>query len=115
MLSRGFYVAVNSPDALQKKIKYGIQAGLHYETSEHPLFIVEDPFSKIDQRKKLAELMFEGLDVPALYFMKSSSCIGYTLCFRAIVVSLLVKLHVFRLTLVRVEFESFLFMMDIPL
>ena len=63
-------------DALEKLVRYGISAGLRYEPSEHPLLIIEDPFSPLDQRKRIAELMFERLNFPAIYFVKSSSCIG---------------------------------------
>lgn len=63
-------------DALEKLIDYGITVGLRYKASEHPLLIVEDPFSFSEHRKKLAEVMFEKLGFPAIYFLKSSSCIG---------------------------------------
>lgn len=54
-----------------------MSSGLHYNAAEHPLFIVVDPFIYKEQRYKLAELAFEKLGFPAIYFMKSSSCIGY--------------------------------------
>lgn len=67
---------VTNYDALEKLLDYGITAGLRYKASEHPLLIVEQPFAFTEQRKKLAELMFEKLGFPAIYFLKSSSCIG---------------------------------------
>ena len=68
---------VTNYDALEKLLDYGLTAGLRYKASEHPLLIVEQPFAFTEQRKKLAELMFEKLGFPAIYFLKSSSCIGY--------------------------------------
>lgn len=55
-----------------------MSSGLHYNASEHPLFIVVDPFFYNEQLFKLTELAFEKLGFPAIYFMKSSSCIGYS-------------------------------------
>lgn len=37
-----------------------------------------DPFFYNEQLFKLTELAFEKLGFPAIYFMKSSSCIGYS-------------------------------------
>ncbi|KAK8825873.1 hypothetical protein WA577_001042 [Blastocystis sp. JDR] len=68
---------ISNYDAIEKLLDYGITAGLRYKASEHPLLIVEDPFSFAEQRMKLAELMFEKLGFPAIYFIKSSSCIGW--------------------------------------
>ena len=73
-----YYVGTNV-DALEKLIKYGVSVGLRYEPSEHPLLIVEDPFCFGDHRKRLAEIMFEKLGFPAIYFLKSAPCIGYPL------------------------------------
>lgn len=70
---------VTNFDALEKLLQYGVSSGLHYNASEHPLFIVVDPFFYNEQLFKLAELAFEKLGFPAIYFMKSSSCIGYSL------------------------------------
>ena len=72
----GRNAVVSNYDAIEKLLDYGITAGLRYKASEHPLLIVEDPFSFAEQRMKLAELMFEKLGFPAIYFIKSSSCIG---------------------------------------
>ena len=66
-------------DALEKLIRYGVSVGLRYEPTEHPLLIVEDPFSFTEHRKRLAEIMFEKIGFPAIYFMKSAPCIGYNL------------------------------------
>ena len=66
-------------DALEKLLQYGVSSGLHYNASEHPLFIVVDPFFYNEQLFKLTELAFEKLGFPAIYFMKSSSCIGFSL------------------------------------
>ena len=68
---------VTNFDALEKLLYYGVNSGLHYDATEHPLFIVVDPFFYKAQRCKLAELAFEKLGFPAVYFMESSSCIGY--------------------------------------
>lgn len=73
----GRNAVVSNYDAIEKLLDYGITAGLRYKASEHPLLIVEDPFSFAEQRMKLAELMFEKLGFPAIYFIKSSSCIGW--------------------------------------
>lgn len=70
------FTLVSNYDALEKLLDYGISAGLRYKASEHPLLIVEDPFSFSEHRWKLAEMMFEKLGFPAIYFLKSSSCIG---------------------------------------
>ena len=64
-------------DAIQELLNYGLSSKLRYKASEHPLLIVEDPFTSKDHRQKLAELMFEKLGFPAIYFLKSSSCIVY--------------------------------------
>ena len=70
---------ITNYDALEKLLNYGITSRLHYNATEHPLFIVEDPFSYKEQRLKFAELAFEKLGCPAIYAMKSSSCIGFSL------------------------------------
>ena len=79
MLTRVPLVLVTNYDALEKLLNYGIASRLHYNATEHPLFIVEDPFSYKEQRLKFAELAFEKLGCPAIYAMKSSSCIGFSL------------------------------------
>lgn len=67
---------VTNYDALEKLLDYGITAGLRYKAQEHPLLIVEEPYQSLDQRLKLAEILFEKLEFPAIYFMKSAPCIG---------------------------------------
>jgi len=62
-------------------LDFGITAGLRYKAPEHPLLIVEEPYETNEQRKKFAELLFEKLHFPAIYFLKSSSCIGFGLMF----------------------------------
>ena len=71
------YYLVTNYEALEKLLDFGITAGLRYKAPEHPLLIVEEPYETNEQRKKLAELLFEKLHFPAIYFLKSSSCIGF--------------------------------------
>lgn len=70
---------ITNYDALEKLLDFGITAGLRYKAPEHPLLIVEEPYETNEQRKKFAELLFEKLHFPAIYFLKSSSCIGFSL------------------------------------
>lgn len=67
--------AVTNYEALEKLLDYGITAGLRYRTTEHPLLVVEEPYESADQRRKFTELLFEKLHFPAIYYLKSSSCI----------------------------------------
>ena len=69
------YHVVTNYEALEKLLDYGITAGLRYRATEHPLLVVEDPYESAEQRKKLTELLFEKLHFPAIYYLKSSSCI----------------------------------------
>lgn len=105
-----FYEGTNV-DALEKLIKYGVTVGLRYEPTEHPLLIVEDPFCFGDHRKRLAEIMFEKLGFPAIYFLKSAPCIGYPLSPLLILASQWAKLLACLSISVPVAFALFPYMM----
>ena len=71
--------SITNYEALEKLLDYGITAGLRYRATEHPLLVVEEPYESAEQRKKLTELLFEKLHFPAIYYLKSSSCISFSL------------------------------------
>ena len=50
---------VTNFDALEKLLQYGVSSGLHYNASEHPLFIVVDPFFHYRTPDPEAEVWFE--------------------------------------------------------
>jgi actin-like protein 6A len=53
-------------DAMEAVWRHGLDS-IHCDPREHPMIMTEPPFSIMAQREKVAELMFEAFDVPALY------------------------------------------------
>jgi len=56
-------------DGMEAVWQYGFDS-LKCDPREHPALLSETPFSVMAQREKVAEVMFETFDVPALYLAR---------------------------------------------
>ena len=66
------YGAINQWDKVQKLWLNLIEGKLKFDTSEHPIVLTETHDVTKDDRNKLTELIFEGIQAPAFYVSPSS-------------------------------------------
>ncbi|XP_053550166.1 uncharacterized protein LOC128641657 [Bombina bombina] len=58
---------VTSWDDMEKIWKYMYDCELHLNSSERPVLLTEAPLNPLKNREKMAEIMFESFNVPAMY------------------------------------------------
>ncbi len=59
--------AIESWDAMEKIWNFTFFNDLRVNPAEHPVLLTEPPLNALSNREKMAELMFETFNVPALY------------------------------------------------
>lgn len=65
-------------DSIELLLRYGIEDNLQVQAKEFPLFLTESKFHNNERKEKLLELVFEGLNSPAMYIM--NDCALSTFC-----------------------------------
>ncbi|KAJ5621257.1 hypothetical protein N7528_006040 [Penicillium herquei] len=64
-------------DALEKLYRYSFYKGLNVAPEEHPVILVESPFTSQADREKLVTMMFDVYSVPALTIVPDAILAAY--------------------------------------